>query len=55
MMQHWTCAKCVNTGQFCSSKRDYVQLQQRQILVNTLNLNDREEFQQYSNKTLITN
>ena len=46
-----TCAKCVNKGQFCSSKHDLCSTKQRQILVNMLNLNDKEEFQQYSNKS----
>jgi hypothetical protein len=45
-----TCAKCVNTGQFCPSKHDTCSNKRRQVLANMLNANDQEEFQQYSNK-----
>ncbi|CAF0841091.1 unnamed protein product [Rotaria sordida] len=45
-----TCAKCVNTGRFCPSKHDTCSNKRRQTLINMLNSNDYEEFQQYSNK-----
>jgi hypothetical protein len=45
-----TCAKCVNTGRFCPAKHDTCSNKRRQVLMNMLNINDQEEFQQYSNK-----
>lgn len=45
-----TCAKCVNTGQFCHSKHDTCSHKRRQTLMNMLNLSDYEEFVQYTNK-----
>ncbi|CAF2421952.1 unnamed protein product [Rotaria sp. Silwood2] len=45
-----TCAKCVNTGRFCPSKHDTCSNKRRQTLISVLNLNDYEEFQEYSNK-----
>ncbi|CAF0839924.1 unnamed protein product [Adineta ricciae] len=45
-----TCAKCVNTGEFCPSRHDTCSNKRRQILANMLNTNDYAEFQQYSTK-----
>ncbi|CAF0741841.1 unnamed protein product [Adineta steineri] len=44
-----TCSECVNTGQFCSSKHEIHANKRREFLLNMLNKNDYEEFQQHSN------
>jgi hypothetical protein len=43
-----TCSKCVNTGQFCSSKHELCSNKRREFLLKILNKNDYEEFQQSS-------
>jgi hypothetical protein len=48
-----TCAPCVNTGRFCPSKHDTCSSKRRQALVNMLNPDDQQEFQQYTDKHAI--
>jgi len=48
-----TCSECVNKGQFYSSKHDTRLNNRREFLLNMLNKDDYEEFQQYSSNTSI--
>jgi len=50
-----TCAKCVNTGQFCPPKHDTCSNKRRQLLASLLNSIDYEEFQQFSAKNSLNN